>query len=318
MCPSAARAPERSRAERANRYNFSRNDPFDRTAPITMVIDPAMTSQAFMRSIRDLPVAADAIAIWFLGQNGFILKNSAGTLFGIDLYLTNSCAEIFAHEPFRLDRQLPVFIEPEDLDIDVFITTHSHVDHADPQTIRRIDKSRVREFIGPWDSIPVYKANGVPAALTSLIHPGQRIEWPDGTKIGATFALPTDDTDLNHTGVLIEFANGIRFLNSGDTAYAPRLHALLPTDVDICTICINGGFHNLSAVDAAEIVKEIRPRIAIPCHYDMMVNNVSDPDMFRAALVLVGSDAAFHQLRYYEPWLYRRADHFIADPPAGA
>jgi L-ascorbate 6-phosphate lactonase len=304
--PTAAGA---ARAESATRYNFTRNDPFDRNAPIEMVVEQLLTSREFMSTIRTFPVLPGTIATWFLGQNGFIIKNDAGCVFGIDLYLTNSCATIFADEPFRLDRQLPVFIQPEDLDLDVFITTHSHTDHADPETIRRTDKARIGRFVGPWNSIAVYTENGVPADRISLIHPGETIDWPDGTKIGATFALPTDDTDLNHTGVLLEFANGIRFLNSGDTAYAPRLHALLPSDVDICTICINGGFHNLSAVDAAEIVKEIRPRVAVPCHYDMMVNNVGDPGMFRAALALVGSDATFRQLSYYEPWVYDRADY---------
>ena len=51
------------------------------------------------------------------------------------------CASTYAHLPYRLDRQLPVFIDPEDLDIDVFITTHSHQDHADPETIVRMEKS---------------------------------------------------------------------------------------------------------------------------------------------------------------------------------
>ena len=102
------------------------------------------------------------------------------------------------------------------------------------------------------------------------------------------------------------FANGIRFYNSGDTAYTERLAGLLPTDVDICAICINGGFHNLSPLQAATIVKEIRPRVVVPCHYDMMVNNVGSPDMFRVALDFVGSDASCFVMNYYQPWLYRR------------
>jgi hypothetical protein len=42
------------------------------------------------------------------------------------------------------------------------------------------------------------------------------------------FALPTDATDPNHTGMLCTFANGIRFYNTGDTAYAERLADLQP------------------------------------------------------------------------------------------
>jgi L-ascorbate 6-phosphate lactonase len=100
-----------------------------------------MESRQYMQSIREYEVAADAVVIWFLGQNGFLIKDAAGSVIGIDLYLTNSCAETFARLPYRVDRQLPVFIEPEDLDIDAFVTTHSHQDHADPETIRRLKKA---------------------------------------------------------------------------------------------------------------------------------------------------------------------------------
>jgi len=290
----------------ASRLNFTRNDPFDRAAPIQMVLPRLVESAEFMRSIRAFAVSADAVAVWFLGQNGFLLKDSSGLLVGIDLYLTNSCATTFAHLPFRLDRQLPVFIEPEDLDIDVFITTHSHEDHADPETIRRLSRAGAMRFLGPFDSMRVYRECGLPEERCRLVHPGEAVALGDGATARATFALPTDDTDLNHTGVLLKFGNGIHFFNTGDTAYAERLMALLPMEVDICAICINGGFHNLSATQAAEIVRAIRPRVVMPCHYDMMVNNVGSPEMFRVALELAGSEARFHMMNYYEPWVYRR------------
>ena len=286
-------------------YNFTRNDPYDRSTPIELVLPQAMSSRDYMRSIRNFRVPAETVAIWFLGQNGFLLKDSVSPLIGIDLYLTDSCAASFAHLPFRLGRQLPIFIEPEDLDLDVFVTTHSHQDHADPETIRRMRPSAQTLFVGPYDSMRVYRECGLPERTCRLLHPGQTL--PLGvTALQATFALPTDATDLNHSGILISFASGITFYNTGDTAWADRLPSLLPANVDICTICINGGFHNLNLTQAAAIIQQIKPRIAIPCHYDMMINNVGSPEMLRVALDLVGSDAGFTILRYYEPWLYQR------------
>jgi len=286
-------------------YIFSKNDPYDRTSPIEFVVPKLLESKQFMDSIREYRLPQDALAIWYLGQNGFILKGMAGPVIGIDLYLTNSCASALADLPYRLDRQLPVFIEPEDLDIDVFITTHSHQDHADPETLGRMDKSTTR-FVGPFDSIRLYRECGVPEANCRLIHPGETLELGDSTTATATFALPTDATDLNHTGILLRFENGITFYNTGDTAYAEELAALLPTDVDVCAICMNGGFHNLSPVEAAAVVKRVRPRVVLPCHYDMMINNVGSPGMLQVALDLIGSDAAFTLMNYYEPWLYQR------------
>jgi L-ascorbate 6-phosphate lactonase len=287
-------------------YIFSQNDPFDRSTPIRLVVPQIIESKEFMRSIREFKVPQNAFAVWFLGQNGFILKAASAPLIGIDLYLSNSCAST-SHQPaFRVDRQLPVFIDPQDLDIDIFITTHSHADHADPETIRRVRKNGATRFVGPFDSMRVFQECGVPTSLCQLIHPGETLELGGSVVLQATFALPTDDTDLNHTGMLVRFANGLTFYSTGDTAYAERLSALLPTDVDVCAICINGGYHNLTVPEAAEIVKLIRPRVVVPCHYDMMVNNVGSPEMLRVALNLAGSSAHFAQMTYYEPWLYQR------------
>jgi L-ascorbate 6-phosphate lactonase len=201
---------------------------------------------------------------------------------------------------------LPIFIEPEDLDVDIFMTTHSHADHADPETIGRLKTTRPIRFLGPFDSMRIYRECGVLASSCRLLHPGEIVDLGSSITAQATFALPTDATDLNHTGVLLQFSNGIRFYNSGDTAYADGLARLLPNNIDICAICINGGFHNLSTMQAAAIAKTLRPRVVVPCHYDMMVNNVGSPEMLRVALDQAGCDADCFIMKYYEPWLYRR------------
>lgn len=288
-------------------YEFGRNDPYDRNAPVQLVVHRLMESRRYMESIRTFQPPENSIAIWYLGQNGFLLKGPAGPLIGIDLYLTNSCATRFAHLPFRLDRQLPIFIEPEDLDVDVFVTTHSHDDHADPETLRRMHKHGT-QFIGPFDSTRVYRDCGVPEAAIRTIHPGEIVDLGDSTSIQAAFAFPTDATDLNHTGVLCRFANGITFYNTGDTAYADGLAKLLPAEVDICAICINGGFHNLAPGEAADILKQVRPKVAVPCHYDMMINNIGSPSMLRVAMDLNRCGAEMKVMRYYEKWLYHTAE----------
>jgi L-ascorbate 6-phosphate lactonase len=296
---------EKSQALAEEPYNFGMNDPFDRTAPIRLVTPRLIESRQYMSGIREFSVPGDAIAVWYLGQNGFILKAPDGLLIGIDLYLTNSCASKFADRPYRLDRQLPVFIEPEDLDLDVFITTHSHDDHADPETIRRVRSDGATRFLGPFDSIRVYRECGVAEECCELLHPGECIDLGTSVRVRGTFALPTDATDLNHLGILLTFSNGITFYDTGDTAFADVLEALLPKDVDVCAICINGGFHNLSPMEAAAIVKVLRPHLVVPCHYDMMVNNVGSPSMLKVALQVLGSDAEFVLMKYYEPRVYR-------------
>ena len=64
--------------------------------------------------------------------------------------------------------------------------------------------------------------------------------------------------------------------------------------------------HNLGPLDAAEIMHHVRPRVVIPCHYDMMVSDIGSPTMFRVALERTGSDGEFVVLPYYRPWPYRK------------
>ena len=287
--------------------DFRRNHPYERETPVVPLIPRLIESRDYMRSIRQFQVPPGSFALWYLGQNGFIVKGSDELLAGIDLYLSNSCAEKFNRLPFRLNRQFPVFIEPEDLDIDVFITTHSHDDHADPETIRRVPKSRGTIFLGPFDSARIFRECGIEESRCRLIHPGETVQLGPSLSAQGTFALPTDNTDLNHMGVLLRFASGITFHNTGDTAYTEMLSRLLPQEVDVCAICINGGYHNLSAMEAAKVVKALRPRVVIPCHYDMMVNNIASPEMLRVALDVLGSDARCVVMKYYEPWVYTRS-----------
>src|SRR5581483_873391 len=126
---------------------MSPNDPFDENARVKLITESVLGSRSYMEAIRSFTVREDSLAIWFFGQNGFILKAADAPLIGVDLYLTDSCAARRSGLPFRVDRQLPVFIEPEDLDVDIFFTTHAHSDHADPDTIRRFGAREQAIFV---------------------------------------------------------------------------------------------------------------------------------------------------------------------------
>src|SRR5690242_7587441 len=92
-------------------YSLGQNDPFDKAADFQLIVPRLISSGEYMRSIRAFEVPRGALAIWFLGQNGFVLRSHQGPSIAIDPYLSDSCKTKHGHLPFRLDRQLPVFIE---------------------------------------------------------------------------------------------------------------------------------------------------------------------------------------------------------------
>jgi hypothetical protein len=66
------------------------------------------------KSLRGFTVPAGSLAVWWLGQAGFLFKSPAGRIIAVDPCLSNSC-----EAPAR------------EIGVD-----HSHQDHLDPETLR--------------------------------------------------------------------------------------------------------------------------------------------------------------------------------------
>ncbi|WP_053227964.1 MBL fold metallo-hydrolase [Spirochaeta cellobiosiphila] len=259
------------------------------------------TSKEFMEHIERFSVPINKVAMWTLGQNSWILKNEEGTIIAIDPYLTDYCGSKRTGVPTVKSRILPIFIEPEDLKVDIVLITHSHPDHADPYTLERLTIKDSAYFAAPFQAVPILKKAGIKDV--KLVHPLEQWEWK-GIKITGTFAEPTDFTDLNHMGFVLHFACGKKYYNSGDTAKTELLEHVNSFDIDWMSICINGGYHNLTHWEAAEITALINPKIAIPAHFDMMPHNIQPPTMFRKSLSMKAPNVQYYRLEYYEPSLF--------------
>ena len=262
-----------------------------------------MSLMGLMQEIRDFPVSRNTVAIWWLGQNGFIFKTAEGTLLSTDLYLTNSCHEAYADSGINLDRQVPILLPPEELNVDLFTCTHNHQDHTDPVTIERLRHKDTTQFIGPHPSCEVFQAQGVESGRIVPAWPSCALEFRD-VVIHGTFALPTDSTDLNHMGFVFQFGKGPRVYVTGDTDYSELLTSAGKHRPDLMITCINGGFNNLSHYEAAQLAAQIQPKGAIPCHYDMFPDNSVDPGQFRASLALRAPDVRYLRLEHGKPFVF--------------
>jgi len=261
-------------------------------------------SRECMESIRQYKVAKGSVALWWLGQMGFLIKTAEDTLLAVDPYLTNYCQKIGECVGLNLSRRVPVFIEPEELDVDYFLCTHSHYDHADPETIERLRKQAVQTFIGPGLACETFCRYGVGAAKIHQLYPGGRVQIAD-VLVHGTFALATDDSDLNHMGFVLAVESGPRIYISGDTDYSDLLGHVRKLEPDVMITCMNGGFNNLSHWEAADVAAMIKPKVAIPCHYDMVPENAADPQQFRACLHYKAPQVQYQQLEYVKPFVFK-------------
>lgn len=254
--------------------------------------------------IESFTVPERSIAIWFLGQNGWIVKSPGGTVIAVDPYLSDA---IKGRRP-GLDtaRQVPVPIAPDQLKADLYLCTHSHADHACPETILGAWKAGTRRFAGPAETHSVFARAGIPEDHRELTCPKQ-VFWTGDLSITGTYAHPTDMTDLNHMGFVIAVNDGPRFYITGDTAPCTLLRFAAGYAPDLMAVCINGGYGNLSHWEAAQFVKDIDPEIAFPCHFDMFADNSCPPHLFRASLTILGIGGKYRLPDYSAPFVYTLA-----------
>ena len=262
-----------------------------------------ISSSDFMASILNESISKEKVAIWHLGQNSFILRSDDSPTISIDPYLTDFCGSGKTGERTEKSRFLPVFIEPEDLEVDLILLTHSHKDHTDIYTLERLNNLNEIKFFCPFQIVDVLKSLGVRENQINLIHPLEEIEY-NNIKITGTYALPTDSTDLNHIGFLLEFPNKKKYYNTGDSSFTPLLYYLESYNINLMSICINGGYNNLSHFEAAKITKIINPEIVCPSHYDVMPHNYQPAEVFHGSLKTVKAESRFVKIEYFEPFFF--------------
>lgn len=225
-----------------------------------------------MENIRTCQVPEGSLAVFWLGQAGFLFKNSAGTTVAIDPYLTN-CGE--AMRGFK--RISPMLIDPNEFAPDYYIVSHIHFDHFDFEAIPAVAAQGKTTFVGPTSCMNELEKLGISSRVE--VNVGQSVELGD-VKISAV--------DADHgamapdaIGVMLDIG-GHKIYFAGDTAYHEKwFEAYAKMLPDVAIVPINGAFGNMNAREAAEAVKILGVSLAIPCHFWTFTEHGGDPQVFR-------------------------------------
>ena len=209
------------------------------------------------------------LLLFFLGQAGFLLKIDEGKLLAIDLYLSDAAERLFGFK-----RMIPAVVQPEDLNADVYLSTHSHVDHLDVDILPVVAKNDKTLFIGSPDCEAVYRQTGIVSDHYRVLGIGDTHELP-GLQVRAVYA---DHGDLapDAVGLLVE-TGGIKIYHAGDTAFAPeKISESLQTNIDVMIAPINGQFGNMNAREMCRLAEVLKPKILIACHFWMFLEHVGE------------------------------------------
>ena len=203
------------------------------------------------------------IALFWLGQAGFAIKDQSDTLVVIDPYLTD-CGE----------RLKP----------DIFIATHTHFDHFDTDAMPLIAANPETRFYGPKSCYDKWLSIGIKEDRVELLEPEFAVRHKDICMRGAYADHGTLAPDA--IGLLIEL-QGIRLYFSGDTAYRPeKWEDVYHFKPHICVLSVNGKYGNLTPAGGALIARDTGAKLAIPCHFWTFREHGGNPQLFEEEMRL--------------------------------
>lgn len=228
-----------------------------------------------MKSILDFKLSSTQAALWWLGQAGYVLR-TAGLTVVIDPYLSDSAAK----DSPDFTRQYPPPIKPEELFADIYIITHDHLDHLDPETVTKYRHRDTTWFIAPRKTAKKIISLGIPGERVVALHAEESWKTAE-VEITGIYAIPTGIDVLDTTGYLIEFNNGRSFYHTSDTQFHPLVVAAAPRKPDIMVVPINGKWGNTGPENAADFAVAVKPKAVLPNHFDLMKLNAEDPDTFK-------------------------------------
>lgn len=234
----------------------------------------------FQNKINTVSIEAGSVGIFYLAQAGFCFKTAEGRRIFIDPYLSDACERLFGFK-----RMIPAPLAATELQADLYLITHHHADHLDPDALPVILRQKGTHFIIAPDCVAFFEEHEVPAARYTVMRGGDVFEWNE-VRIRAIYA---DHGELapDAVGYLLE-TDGIRLYHAGDTALRiEEISRSLASGIDVMIAPINGTYGNMIAREALQLATVLKPSLLIPCHFWMFLEHVvpggeGDPATFLA------------------------------------
>ena len=190
--------------------------------------------------------------------------------------------EVLCHSSIKINKGLVIYFDPfkidrEYHDADIIFITHSHYDHYSEEDINKVRKEDT-QIVAPLDLLDNLLTLGFTKNNITLVKPNETY-----TVKGLSFkTIPAYNTNKNFhpkannwVGYLVTIDNMTYYI-AGDTDITEENRKV---SCDVAFIPI-GGTYTMDYKEAAELINEIKSKVAIPTHYGKIIGNIKDGQKF--------------------------------------
>ncbi len=170
-----------------------------------------------------------------------------------------------------------IYIDPFDIPegetADLIFITHDHYDHLSEKDLKKIQGNQTTIII------PESCKNRVIGNIKS-VNPGDTFEL-DGIQVQVVPAYnigkPYHSKEKKYVGYVLTVGD-VTYYHAGDTDRIPEMKSIR---ADVVFLPV-GGTYTMNPVEAAEAVRDIHPKVAVPIHWGSVVGSKEDALRFQS------------------------------------
>ncbi len=210
------------------------------------------------------------------------------TYFGHSTFLVEIAGQRLVFDPFLRDNPHGS-VDPAAVPCDYVLCSHAHDDHiADALNLAKLHGATI---VAPYELANHFAQHG---AKTLDLMPGGGVDLSWG-RIQMTPAVHSSALELPKgenramglaAGYVVR-ADGKSLYHAGDTALFGDMKLIGRHGLDLALIPI-GDFYTMGPADAVEALNLLRPKLAVPMHYNTFPPIRQDPQVFAARAAAAG------------------------------
>ena len=190
--------------------------------------------------------------------------------------------EVLYHSSIKIKDNKIIYIDPFKIeknynDADIVFITHDHYDHYSEEDIDKVINENTTIII-PEELLTKLLRKGINKNAIITVEPNEKY-MVQGIKFETIPAYNTNKTfhpkENDWVGYIITL-DGIRYYIAGDTDITEE-NRKVKCDVAFVPV---GGTYTTDFKEAAQLINEIQPKIAVPIHYGSVVGTKQDATDF--------------------------------------